>query len=710
MTSLSARAAPRRWPALLPAYGLNGLSVACGIGLIQLLGALLATPHLAQVAAGSAVCVSLADTPAATWRTLQRVLMAALLTCAATATATALKNHPLGLGGGVAAVTFVAMMAMAWGPRAGPVSFAPVLALVFALATPGDRGEAWPTLAAALLGAAAYVGWAVVSSRALQARYRRLTVAAVLEATAQLLRSRARVLQARAEGGSDDALRQGWIGGEAVLAERLQAARDLVFAGPETPGVRRLTALLVQAIDLRDTLLASRLDLDLAGSDEVAQRLHREIAQRLEQLAAQIERAREVLLASAGTPKAENIPPISPLGAAFTDPHGDGAVIHSLSVRMQRLADAATRIGELANVRDAALPMSRTDLTLFVAPEGWPLAAIRQHFSFRSPVLRHAVRASIALTVAYFIGRALPWASHAHWLVLSVAVVLRGNLEQTLSRRNARVAGTFLGCLLVVLLGWLHSKALMGLAFLAAVGTAHAFVLVRYLVTATAATVMALLQAHGTGDAGGFPIAERLADTVLGALLAWAFSYVLPSWERRQLRPALERALTALRDYALLAVTPAAGAGVQQRLARLRAYDALGALAAAAQRSSVEPRRVQLPLTEMLVMLDHAYRLMAHLSVVRLTLSNRAAQLSTPEVGQALDESRQWLTTGLQWEGAPQAPSLTPEAFLAPERPPAEDPQPWLLRRLGLCLDDAWQVRRHAEQIRAVLPGPAKKA
>lgn len=165
--------------------------------------------------------------------------------------------------------------------------------------------------------------------------------------------------------------------------------------------------------------------------------------------------------------------------------------------------------------------------------------------------------------------------------------------------------------------------------------------------------------------------------------------------------------MEALEDYALQSVAAAPAAGVQQRLARLRAYDALGALAAAAQRSGAEPRRVQLPLTKMLLMLDHAYRLMAHLSVVRLTLANRPTLRSSPEALGGLDATRAWFSSGLRLDQEARPPSLSPQAFLAPERAPAEDPQPWLLRRLGLCLDDAWQMRQHAGQIRRLLPGPA---
>ena len=84
---------------------------------------------------------------------------------------------------------------------------------------------------------------------------------------------------------------------------------------------------------------------------------------------------------------------------------------------------------------------------------------MRAQWTGHSPVLRHALRAALALGSAYFIALALPWASHPHWLVLGVAVVLRGSLDQTLARRNARVLGTLFGCVLVVALTHAGSAA-----------------------------------------------------------------------------------------------------------------------------------------------------------------------------------------------------------------------------------------------------------
>ena len=256
-------------------------------------------------------------------------------------------------------------------------------------------------------------------------------------------------------------------------------------------------------------------------------------------------------------------------------------------------------------------------------------AELRRQLNWQSPVLRHALRTAVALGSAYFIGRALPWASHPHWLVLSVAVVLRGNLEQTLARRNMRVAGTLLGCVAVVALMAAHSQWLFDLGFVLAVAIAHGFVTRRYWLAATAATIMALLQAHLVDPAGGLPVAERAADTLLGALLAWGFSYVLPSWERRRLPRALTAHCEYLDRYAARTLADRGDRVVlEQRLARQRAYDSLNGLGVLLQRSSAEPRHVRVPDVELATLLDHAQRFMAHLSMVRLTLTRRTADLA----------------------------------------------------------------------------------
>ena len=688
----------------LPAYALNGASVAVGIAVIQFAVGALAGPHAALLAVSGAVCASLADVPNTAARTWQRVSAAALLAFASALAVAALRSHPIALGWGIGAIAFFAMMTMAWGPRANAVSFAPILSLVFSMAVPVAAQPLWEPAAWNAVGGAAYLLWALASGALWQGRYRTLALAETVLAVAELLRARAELLSTPAPAGTDAGALQAWVKGEAVLAERLQSARDFVFDEADTPAAQRDTAVLLRAIELRDLLLASRLDLELLGADAHGRWILQRVASALLPIALALEDAATAL--RQGSVPAPTAPGAFDFGALFADaPLAEGdarrRLLPAVVDRLQRLAAEVQRIHAVLHGAKERSPLTRDELRRFVAPEGFPLQALRAHRSGQSPVLRHALRSALALASAYFIARALPWSSHPHWLVLSVAVVLRGNLEQTLSRRNARVLGTLLGCAVVVALAWAFPPARLGLVFLLAVAVAHAFVLQRYWLTASAATVMALLQSHGVDPSGGFAIGERVADTLLGALLAWGFSYVLPSWERRQVPQLVANVLKSLSDYAGHALSVKVSEAVEQRFARRRAYDALGALAAALQRSAAEPKAVQLPVRELAAVLDHGQRLMAHLSMVRLTLAHRSAALAEPGLVAALGETRGALASTLAWRApgvaasrSTLAASVADPADLSrlPLEPPTEQIVPWLLRRLQVLRHDAQQI------------------
>ncbi|NUZ05847.1 FUSC family protein [Piscinibacter koreensis] len=691
---------PRLKPWLrLPAFAINGIEVALGIALIQLAAATLAGPQAAALVVSGAVCASiahLANTPVRTWH---RVGAAALLSVLAALVVELLRAQPLALGLAIGAIAFVAMMTLAWGARAGAVSFAPLLATVFAMAVPpsahGAQGAAW--IAG---GAAAYLGWALVSGAACQPRYRTLALVEALGATAELFRSRADVLGSAGSEGTPATPLRAWIRDEARLAERLQIARDFLFAAP--PGARgeRDIGVLLRAIDLRDVLLASRLDADLLGSDATGQAIRQTVAGALRTIAERLDAAAEHV--RDGTRPADRAgepahAALERLGVPADEPRA--RLLPSLRDRVRRLDEDARALDRLLQGEPARLPLTREQLQAFVAPEGWPLAALPPHLTGTSPVLRHAVRMALALATAYYLALLLPWGAHPYWLVLGVAVVLRGKLGETLARRNARVAGTILGCLVVVVLSHVATPAALNGVFIVALGTAHAFVMRLYWLTATAASVMALLQAHAVDPGSGFAIGERVADTLLGALLAWSFSYVLPSWERRSVRESVGRVLRDLLSYATHSLQPGRGDPVEERLARRRAYDSLSALAAALQRSRVEPRGVRLPSREIATVLDHGERLMAHLSMVRMTLARlKDERDSAGRVDPLLAGASGELARRLDLRAPPVEPQPARSADLAllPERPAADDPTPWLERRLGLLIDEAAQIQRAA--------------
>lgn len=687
----------------LPAHGLNGIGVALGVLLVQLLAGAAGGSSAALLAASGAIYASLADTPNPPRRTWQRVALAAGIGLACSVAIAALRGHAVALGLLIAALGFGGAMLLAWGARAGPMSFVPVLAIVFTMAGPAPTDWRVQLVHAAwtAAGALAYLGWAVLTSRWLQPRYRALALAAVLSATAALFRSRAGMLMAGLREAAGALPLQDWMQRQVALDERLQSARDLLFTATGAADAARRISVLLHAIALRDTLLGSELDVDLLGDDAAAERLRTALSARIEAVAA----ALEWLALAVRQDRPATVVPPAPAGwtaalAAFAHDPRRAGLAAALAERAQHIDDDIEQMQQAWQGTAEPVPLGAAELQFFVSPDGWPLAALAPHRRLASPILRHAIRSACALGAAYFLAMALPWGSHPHWLVLSVAVVLRGNLDQTLARRDDRLAGTVLGCLLVLLFAWLGQPWLSGAVFLLAVGAAHAFVNVRYLVTATAATVMALLQAHMAQPLAGYAIGERLADTVLGALLAWAFCYVLPAWERRGLQRLVARVRRGARELTAQALRwPAPGqSDVALRLARREFYEAIGSLAASALRSRAEPSRVQLPVPAMALLLTRCHVLLAQLSAVRTLLERRHTRLDAEQARPLLAAAAAEIDAMLQAATpADEALPLPTDAL----RPLAPDTAllPWLQRRLALAAVAARGVADAADAV-----------
>lgn len=694
---------------ILPAHVINGIAVALGVASVQTL--LISTAgHAAALAAlTGAICSSLADVPVTPSRTWRRVLLAGVIACLVSVFVHAARDHPVALGLGVGVIAFLSIMTLAWGPRAGPISFVGILAFIFTMAAPGAESAAQIAREAGwtLLGAALYFGWSMATSSLLQPRLRTLALADAIAATAQLLRARAHLLEEEPRSGEPSEVLRAWIENEARLDERLQLARDLVLENLDKLHARHQAAMLLLTIDLRDTMLASELDTELLGVDEPGLRVRHILALSLLTYAITLDEIEDAVRFGHPLPPVRDMQTmLDALGEKNLFPPGDNRarLLPALYDRSRHMRDDLGQMQALMRGGPEYLPLKQEELRLFISAEGWPLSALKRHATFRSPVLRHALRAGIALSAAYFIGEALPWASHPVWLILSVAVVLRGNLEQTLSRRNVRVAGTVLGCLVILGLSQLGAGWVSNATFIVAVGIAHSFAVRRYLVTATAATVMALLQAHLASPGEGFAVFERIGDTFLGALLAWGFSYVLPSWEKRTLPTIIVRVRKALAQLSKEVLHwPNESTELQLRLARREVYEALGSVAATAQRTGVEPQRVRLSLIALAALLRHSHALLAHLASVRGMLTRRLDELNQPEAEAALLASAANIARLLDTESpAPAGNGNEPPA--PPELPrqlTGEALLPWLQRRLRLAEHSAQDVARAADALRA---------
>lgn len=705
-TSHPLLAALRRFPA----FGLNGASAAIGVAVVGLDVAMLGDAIHAQIAIVGAVCVSLSDTAVTSGRINQRVVLAAVLSALAAFAAEATKSNEALVLLGIFGTGLVSMMTMSWGAWAGTVSFGTLLSMILTMAVPANLGTPWQTAAWVGFGGFLYWIWAVATAPLLQGRYRAQALSDAVSAMAEQLKIRALLLDSHDSKGGLPAAMHLWLRGEATLTERFQAARVFVLAEREGVEANRHSAILIATIEIRDLLLASRLDLDIVSADPLGRELLGRLAACLRDISLRLERFAAELL--------DGLPRDELADLAFSRRFDDirfapgdlrERLVPALYDRLANMASEVNRIGHLLRCAPTDPILARKDLHRFVVPEDMPIAAVKEQLRWQSPVLRHALRLSAAMCCGYLLAQALPWVSHPYWVVLSVVVVLRGTMDQTLSRRNSRVFGTLIGCVLVAALAWIPYTSVLEVCFIIAVGVAHAFLTRKYWITAVAATVMALLQAHLVVPSAGFAVFERAADTVVGALLAWIFGFVLPSWERRQLPASVTNAMRDIGDYASEVLRSTSQDLVALRVARRKAYGSLNAIADAMQRTSAEPDSVKLPTQDVALFLDFGQRMLAHLSMIRAMLAGHGSYLGEAVASARLREAHDSVKAALLHEGEGKPASTVAESFdfqlPLPEKGPLDDPLPWLVRRLAILKNDAARARSAAEVLLNVNEG-----
>lgn len=637
---------PQAWGRRLPAHLVNGVSVGLGMACITTWVALAADLPTALIASSGAAVVSIADTitpPQAKTRPMWMAAIASLLVAVIVAFCHA---NVVAMGMAVMSITFSAILWTAWGKRGGPLTFAMILAMVFQMAafdhSPLNGLARWAHLGWVALGALSMVGWAIASTRLLAPRYQTLAVADSLRALSRLidaqadwlltLPSRVQAAQAAqiAHAIHHDRALLPLVRQQAAIAEVFQQTRDLLYSQTGHAHAQRWIPGFIGIVDVRDLVLACQLDLDnwpagMPMPDALLSWGHefKSMADRMARMADSI---------AWGTPWPD-MPAATMVAAdspASTDQAQLAATLLSLQRRHAHLHRGVQRLADALASPDQSTPIDEAVLHAMRSPVDWPLANLRASLNRQSPVLRHAARATAAMACAYLLAHATPWASHPQWLLMTVAVVMRGNLEQTLARRNARVVGTVMGCLIASGLLALHPSGWLVLAVVAlALSLAHAYALVDYRITSMAGAVLALLQSHAA-QGHLLPVAavERLGDTLVGAGLAWGFSYLWPAWERHQLPRLVARLLQAQARYAHHVL----GQGVQSTLgvrgshARREVYDVVWLLTQSLQRMHKEPASQRTALQALEAVLVRSHRLTSQIAGIRGLLLARQAE------------------------------------------------------------------------------------
>jgi len=624
-------------------------------------GVLFGRPAMALAATG-ALYASIVDQPGPL--DLKARIFALDIAAAAIVTllASLTGGTPWLLGPLIALIGFATGMLVAYGKRAVGLGVAAVLALLFGMATHKAPFSVQLVHTAVFAGGGiAYALIALALNWILDDRIRQLYLGEALLALSRYIAAKAALYDLNIK--QKDSL-AALVNAHADLVDRLQSARDMIFSGRRTERRARWIASLIALLDAFDTVLSSDADIETlraSSHHHLMRRLHTLIAALAEDVRQLglgfVTPARPVELDDQSEQlKAigEEIARISKGIESANEPQD----VFAFRATWHKLTQTSGRLVRLTDVlagRRPPIPVSDDlDLQRFMKIESASPQILKAQINYASPVFRYALRLSLAMTTGYLLTLILPQYIHGGWVMLTTALIMRANYSTTRRRRDDRVLGNLAGCIVTMLLVRFLPGDALSACVVVAIGVSHAFGTVNYRITAFAACISALLQLHAIAPLSQPLLFERIFDTLVGAGLAWGFSYVFPAWEWRNVPRYIKGLMIADRDYAVQALTrePSDQA---IRLARKRAHDMAAVLCTTVQRLIDEPNLDKRAFVALNELLAANYLLASDLASMRVLFRRRGPELEPVSTEELLAQSRQIVTATFALGGDPKA-------------------------------------------------------
>jgi len=637
---------------------INGASVGLGVVAVALVSSAIFGFAAGQPATLGAIAASISDLPAP-WREKAKTLgfgfALALLSTVAIQLALPWPVAALVM---IGLISFVGGLVTGLGRWAVAVGMQAVIPMVFILGFPRETFPAAVRIELLLAGGGvAYIAFALLATVFTDASARRLVTSESIREFSMYMRAVAGVFDpdqelAAAYGAT---IRQ-----QSMLSEQLQSARSVLLERPGEKGERmRLAASIGILLDALDALVAAQCDVDLIRQTPEAATVLARIGDALRVGSFDLEHLSLELLTT-GRPI---LPPDHQLAidalkreaaraeAEAMDPKARAALVATTWRLVLSLSHIRRLERALSDDETARASIGDVNLAAFIPKRRYAPSALAPHLSLDSPVLRFAVRLALAMMAGAVVAQSLGDERHGNWVLLTIAVVMRAGYGLTKQRRDDRVIGTLIGCVVAAgSVAYLPAGALVAVQGLA-VAVTHSFARLNYRVASSGASVTALVSLHLVQPWVSAPILVRLADTLIGAAIAHLFNYLWPRWESSEAPRLASRLQAQLAAFAAAALR-ADVSDHDYRLARKNVIEAIAALSDSAGRMSSEPMAARKGLDEMANLLIAAYSLVAELSAARL-----AVQTGAPPLNPAIHERVQGLLAGQSGAAASDAPA-----------------------------------------------------
>src|SRR5450830_720243 len=662
-------------------YFYTGLRIATGVVGLTMLVFNMADMQTTMTVFLGALCTSLMDLPSPLRHKFNEMLAGVLLcTIVMLIISLCAPLHVL-VAVMMVLVSFLASMMVVYGKKTLPLQFAALLVMTLSMENALPFEQAFWHAGYFLAGGLGYLCYSMVVSWFLRRRVKQQVLAEALFELARYLRIKADFYNIHSDINAQFNL---LVRQQIFLAEKLQASRDMVLRDLHTKQDGLLVQVHLSMLELYEQVLSTHADYALLrshfGDSDVLMFLRdlaNKTAEDIESIAYAVTRKR------ASMPTVNYKAEMRAIQYELQQLQQDALAgkipddaITILRVTYNKIKDIIELIAQLHLATqqpiDAIPILPGADMTPFLTQQKYKASLLLANLRWQSPIFRFAIRVALAVSTGLWMAGQLPYMSHGYWIVLTIVIILKPNYSSTKQRLMDRLIGTIIGCLLTALiLHFVHDQiGLLAALFVASVA-APAFTYVKYRYTAIAASVQILMLLNLLVPAGHEGVVgERLIDTFIGVAIATVFSFVLPSWEYRDLPRLLKNVLHASHRYIKASrdlLEGKVGDDFFYRVCRKGFMDSLSALISAQVRMMDEPISKQRAVQEINRFVVQNYLVAAHIAALRILLRRHAAGLPREPVNQLIEQTYQSATAHLlKAQGILAGPTAAAAATVVP--------------------------------------------
>ncbi|PZR23881.1 MAG: hypothetical protein DI535_23040 [Citrobacter freundii] len=296
------------------------------------------------------------------------------------------------------------------------------------------------------------------------------------------------------------------------------------------------------------------------------------------------------------------------------------------------------------------------------------------NFSLQSNIFRHSLRITIAALAAYIIGQMLPF-GRGYWILLTVIVILKPGYTLTRQRNIQRLIGTLIGAAIAggILFFVKNNTAILVLLALSMIG-GYSFMRWKYLVSVVMITMYLLFMFHIL-EPNDFSevVQERIVDTLIGCIVGFLASYLLPPiWEREQIGELMQHLINDIILYFESVAYAFTGAPYNKQVSkekRKQAWVSLANVTDAFQRMLSEPKSKRRDYKEFHRFVVSSHMLVSHFATLTYYADTLQPEYVMPDYEPLIKASVAELTAAGQflanpYTDAPKKAAENPQALL----------------------------------------------